>query len=223
MSIFDVEAKTYDRWYSTKMGAYVDEVETNCAFKLFPIKEGMQVLDVGCGTGNFSIKLAKMGCKVVGIDMSEEMLKIAQEKVRGRNLNIEFYKMDVLDLKFQDEYFDGIFSMAVFEFIQNPDRAMDEMFRVLRKNGHLLIGTINRDSRWGQMYLTEEFQKNSVFKYANFKTVEEMKNLKKDYLVKVLQCLYIPPDAKDEDISLEKELELSKTGKGGFICALWKK
>lgn len=223
MSIFDVEAKTYDSWYSTKMGAYVDEVETDCAFKLFPIKEGMQVLDVGCGTGNFSIKLAEKGCKVVGIDMSTEMLKIAKEKARCRNLNIEFYKMDVLDLKFQDEYFDGVFSMAVFEFIQNPDRAIDEMFRVLRKDGHLLIGTINRDSRWGQMYLTEEFQKNSVFKYANFKTVEEIKNLKKDYLVKVRQCLYIPPDAKDEDISLEKELELSKIGKGGFICALWEK
>ncbi|TCS85230.1 methyltransferase family protein, partial [Keratinibaculum paraultunense] len=39
-------------------------------------------MDVGCGTGNFSIKLAKMGCEVVGIDVSKEMLKVAEEKAK---------------------------------------------------------------------------------------------------------------------------------------------
>ncbi|MGB4131105.1 MAG: methyltransferase domain-containing protein, partial [Tepidanaerobacteraceae bacterium] len=68
MSIFDPEAKTYDIWYDTKMGAFADMVQTKLAFELFEPKKGMHVLDVGCGTGNFSIKLAKMGLKVTGID-----------------------------------------------------------------------------------------------------------------------------------------------------------
>ncbi|NLN14626.1 MAG: ubiquinone biosynthesis methyltransferase UbiE, partial [Tissierellia bacterium] len=105
-----------------------------------------------------------------------------------------------------------------------PEKAIEEMFRVLKPNGYLLIGTINKDSAWGEMYLSKEFQKNSVFKYANFKTVEDMKSYKKDHFVDIKECLFIPPTIEEEYISMEKERELSKEGKrGGFICALWKK
>lgn len=224
MAIFDKEAKMYDDWYKTKLGNFVDEVETKCILDLFKVEKGMKVLDVGCGTGNFSIKLAKMGCEVVGIDVSKEMLKVAEEKAKKEGLNIKFYNMDVYDMKFEDNCFDGVISVTAFEFLKDPEKAIEEMFRVLKPNGYLLIGTINKDSAWGEMYLSKEFQENSVFKYANFKTVEDMKSYKKDHLVDIKECLFIPPTIEEEYISMEKERELSKEGKrGGFICALWKK
>lgn len=224
MAIFDKEAKMYDDWYKTKLGNFVDEVETKCILDLFKVEKGMKVLDVGCGTGNFSIKLAKMGCEVVGIDISEEMLKVAKDKAKKEGLNIKFYNMDVYDMKFEDNCFDGVISVTAFEFLKDPEKAIEEMFRVLKPNGYLLIGTINKDSAWGEMYLSKEFQENSVFKYANFKTVEDMKSYKKDHFVDIKECLFIPPTIEEEYISMEKERELSKEGKrGGFICALWKK
>ncbi len=224
MAIFDKEAKMYDDWYKTKLGNFVDKVETKCVFDLFKVRKGMKVLDVGCGTGNFSIKLAKMGCEVIGIDISEEMLKVAEEKAKKEGLNIKFYNMDVYNMEYEADYFDGIVSVTAFEFLEEPEKAIEEMFRVLKPNGYLLIGTINKDSAWGEMYLSKEFQKNSVFKYANFKTVEDMKSYKKDHLVDIKECLFIPPTIEEEYISMEKERELSKEGKrGGFICALWKK
>ena len=224
MAIFDKEAKMYDDWYKTKLGNFVDKVETKCVFDLFKVRKGMKVLDVGCGTGNFSIKLAKMGCEVIGIDISEEMLKVAKDKAKKEGLNIKFYNMDVYDMKFEDNCFDGVISVTAFEFLKDPEKAIEEMFRVLKPNGYLLIGTINKDSAWGEMYLSKEFQENSVFKYANFKTVEDMKSYKKDHLVDIKECLFIPPTIEEEYISMEKERELSKEGKrGGFICALWKK
>lgn len=179
MAIFDKEAKMYDDWYKTKLGNFVDKVETKCVFDLFKVRKGMKVLDVGCGTGNFSIKLAKMGCEVIGIDISEEMLKVAKDKAKKEGLNIKFYNMDVYDMKFEDNCFDGVISVTAFEFLKDPEKAIEEMFRVLKPNGYLLIGTINKDSAWGEMYLSKEFQKNSVFKYANFKTVEDMKSYKR--------------------------------------------
>lgn len=224
MAIFDKEAKIYDEWYKSKLGNFVDEVETRCVFDLFKAKKGMKVLDVGCGTGNFSIKLAKMGCEVVGIDVSEEMLKVAEAKVREEGLNIKFYKMDAHQMEFEDNTFDGVLSVTAFEFLKEPEKAIEEIFRVLKPNGQLLIGTINKNSKWGEMYLSKDFQENTVFKYANFKTIEDMKSYKKEYLVDIKECLFVPPNAEKEDICMVKEMELAQTDmRGGFICALWKK
>lgn len=224
MAIFDKEAKIYDEWYKSKLGNFVDEAETRCVFDLFKAKKGMKVLDVGCGTGNFSIKLAKMGCEVVGIDVSEEMLKVAEAKAREEGLNIKFYKMDAHQMEFEDNTFDGVLSVTAFEFLKEPEKAIEEIFRVLKPNGQLLIGTINKNSKWGEMYLSKEFQENTVFKYADLKTIEDMKSYKKEYLVDIKECLFVPPNAEEEDICMVKEMELAQKGKrGGFICALWRK
>lgn len=224
MAVFDKEVNSYDDWYKTKMGSFVDEVETACVFDLFKVQKGMKILDVGCGTGNFSIKLARMGCEVVAIDISKEMLKVAESKAKKENLDIEFHNMDVYNLEFEDNYFDGVISVTAFEFINDPKKAMEEMFRVLKTNGNLLIGTISKDSQWGEMYLSKEFQENSVFKYADFKTLEDLKAFKKDNLIDIRECLFISPNTEEKEISMNKEIELSKKGKkGGFICALWKK
>lgn len=223
MAIFDDMAVDYDVWYRNKMGKFVDDIETQLAFNMFTPTEGMLILDVGCGTGNFSIKLAEKGCKVIGIDLSEEMLSIAREKAEEKGLDIEFYKMDVYDIGFENNGFDAVFSMAAFEFIKEPQKAYDEMFRVLKPGGQLLIGTIHANSSWGRLYMSKSFQENSIFQYADFKSLEELEDLDKKNLISSGECLFIPPNAPEEDITLEKERELSKTERGGFICALWKK
>ena len=224
MNVFAEEANSYDGWYNTKMGSFVDKVETDCIFGLFKVQKGMRILDVGCGTGNFSIKLAKMGCEVVAIDISKEMLKIAEKKAKEESLGIEFYHMDVHNMGFEDNCFDGVVSVTAFEFLSDPKNAMEEMFRVLRPNGQLVIGTINRDSEWGKMYSSKKAGENSVFKYADLKTMEDLKGFKSDYLVDTGECLFIPPNADENDICLDKEQELAIKGeRGGFICALWEK
>ncbi len=222
MSVFDGEARDYDSWYDTKLGRFVDEVETRLAFEIFKPYEGMKVLDAGCGTGNFTLKLAELGCKVVGIDISGKMLDIARGKIRP-DLNIELRQMDIYRLDFPDEEFDGVFSMAAFEFVYEPQKAFNEMYRVLKKGGNLLIGTINRESSWGELYLSKEMQEDSVYKYADFKNLDSLVALNEKDLVAKGECLFIPPDTADEKISLELEEKLSETERGGFICAQWKK
>ncbi|WP_448522507.1 class I SAM-dependent methyltransferase [Pseudothermotoga sp.] len=224
VSFFDPIARTYDEWYEKPLGRFVDEVETRLALELFQPKPGMYVLDVGCGTGNFSIKLAKLGVKVVGIDISEEMLKIARKKAKRFGLQIEFAKMDVYSLKFPSDHFDGVFSMASFEFIREPKRAFDEMMRVLKPSGLLLIGTINKDSPWGGLYEQQAKQDpTSVFRYASFKTEKDLEELDPKNLVRIAQCVFIPPNASEEQLNWDEERRLSKTQKGGFIIALWRK
>lgn len=223
MAVFDRESKEYDQWYESTMGQFVDEVETKLAFRMLKPKKGMKVLDVGCGTGNFSIKLAKMGCDVVGIDLSEEMLKIAKDKAKKEELAIAFHNMDVYHLDFPDNEFDAVFSMAAFEFIKDPNRAYGEMYRVLKPGGQMLIGTINKNSSWGRLYLSKEFQENTVFQYADFKTKEEMEELDQDHLMDSKECLFVPPDSDEEEFTMEREQALSQKERGGFICTLYQK
>ena len=222
MAVFDKEAKDYDSWYNSKLGSFVDKVETTCVFKLFKLRKGKKVLDAGCGTGNFSIKLAKLGCDVTAVDLSNEMLNVARDKACREGLDIDFIHMDVHKMDFADNYFDGVLSVTAFEFFKRPQLAFDEILRVLKPKGYLLIGTINRESEWGKMYLSKEVREDSVFRYAELMTVKDLKSLNKDKLVNVRECLFVPPYAKQEEISLENEKKLFKDGeRGGFICALW--
>lgn len=224
MEIFDPSAKSYDSWYESRMGAYVDWVETELAFSLFPHEKGMRVLDVGCGTGNQSIKLARMGMQVTGIDKSTKMLEIAREKAKKEEaLSVDFQYMDAEKLEFESDSFDGAISITAFEFLPAPEKVLKEMFRVVKKGGSLLIGTINRDSSWGEMYTSEESQQNSIFKHANLKTMDDIRLWFPEKLQTIRQCLFIPPNAGENEITMKREGELSETAKGGFLCALWVK
>jgi len=223
MAIFDNEAINYDNWYESKLGKFVDDIETKLALSLFKPKSGMKILDVGCGTGNFSIKLAEMGCEVIGIDVSEEMLDQARKKAKEKGLNIEFKIMDVYNLDFPDKTFDGVLSMAAFEFIKEPQKAYNEMYRIIKHNSHMLIGTINKESNWGELYLSKPFQENSIFKYADFKSMSDLKALNSAEVIDSGECLFIPPNTKEDDVSMELENKLSTKEGGGFICVLWKK
>ena len=70
------------------------------------INKGMKVLDLGCGPGFFSVMLTNYGCQVIGIDYSDKMLEEARNNAGKFKANVEFQKMDVQNLAFQDETFD---------------------------------------------------------------------------------------------------------------------
>jgi hypothetical protein len=97
------------------------------------------------------------------------------------------------------------------------------MYRVLKRNGYLLIGTINRKSKWGEFYVSRSLRRNSIFKHADFKSMGDLKSLNSKEIINSGECLFIPPDMEENNINMEFEKKLSYSGSGGFICVLWKK
>jgi ubiquinone/menaquinone biosynthesis C-methylase UbiE len=223
MSFFDIEAQKYDSWYDTAQGGFVDETETALAFRMFTPVPGSALLDAGCGTGNFSLKLAEKGVKVTGIDISEEMISVARIKTEKAGFDIEYRLGNLYDLPFEDESFDAVFSMAAFEFIKEPKKAFDELMRVTKNGGTLMIGTINGDSPWGELYQTKEFKEKTVFKHADFKAMEDMEVLCPKKLIDKGACLFMPPMAPEKDFCWKVENSLSNKERGGYICLMWKK
>ena len=99
------------------------------------------VLDVACGTADSSIALAKAGIPfVTGIDISEGMIKVGAEKIKSLNLdNINFKVEDCENLSFEDNSFDSAFIAFGIRNFEDKKKGLNELRRVLKDNGHLLI------------------------------------------------------------------------------------
>ena len=92
---------------------------------------GERILDVGCGDGALTARLADLGANVVGIDASESLLEAA----RARGLDV--VRQDVLAMDYSGS-FDAIFSNAVLHWVTEPARAIANMRRALTPNGRLV-------------------------------------------------------------------------------------
>lgn len=110
------------------------------------LKEGEVVLDLGSGAGFDAFlaarKVGKTG-RVIGIDMTEEMLVRAREDAKkGGFTNVEFRKGDIEDLPVEDNSVDMIISNCVINLAPNKERVFKEAHRALKQDGRLMISDI---------------------------------------------------------------------------------
>ncbi|NJE04617.1 class I SAM-dependent methyltransferase [Thermococcus sp. M36] len=170
MEYFNRIAHRYDSWYRTGAGRYVDRTEKWLIFSMLRTKSG-RALDLGCGTGNYTVELKKLGFDVIGLDASERMLEIARSK------GLECIKGDAYSLPFPDESFDLVLSVTMFEFIHEPEKVVREIHRVLRPGGEVLIGTMNGRSAWFLFKRLKSVLTETAYRYARFYTPNELEGL----------------------------------------------
>jgi arsenite methyltransferase len=112
-------------------------------FRLGPINQGATVLDVGCGTGVDSLIAAVMvgpDGRVIGIDLTPDMVQRAKLNLGKTSLkNVRFLESSAENLSFPDETFDFVISNGVINLVADKAKAVREIFRVLKKNGKLMM------------------------------------------------------------------------------------
>ena len=198
MNIFDHYYKKYDAWYDKNKFAYLSELE---AIKRVLPKKG-KGLEVGVGTGKFAQAL---GIKF-GIDPSIEMLKIA--KKRGINVRLG----DGESLPFKNDTFDYIAIIITICFVKHPQRVIEESYRVLKNNGRIIVGIIDKDSFLGKFYQKKE----SVFYgKAKFFSVAELTNLIKNIGFNKFSYSQTIFELSDKVSSIEKPQ--NGFGNGSFV------
>ncbi len=148
--MFDRISGVYDRM-NRVMTAGLDRTWRRRAADRAGLEPGDRVLDLCCGTGDLAIEVAgRVGPsgEVVGADFSEPMLEIAREKEPGEGeAAVSFVNADALELPFEDYSFDALTIGFGARNLADLDRGLDEMKRVLRPGGRLVILEITQPRR----------------------------------------------------------------------------
>jgi SAM-dependent methyltransferase len=136
-------ADEHVEFYGTELGREVLDAEVQLLVDRLP-SEG-RVLSIGCGVGVHEVALRERrpGLDLVCSDLQDEMLvevPVSMERVGA----------DMLSLPFADGTFDAVYEITALVFVHDPERALNEMARVLRPRGLLLLLSLNPLSRWGR-------------------------------------------------------------------------
>jgi ubiquinone/menaquinone biosynthesis C-methylase UbiE len=134
------------------------------------------ILEIGTGTGHTTLALAKAGYKFTSIDKDKEVLKVAVLNLAYIDLipSVEFHVMDGKKLKFKDGSFNNIIAISLFHHIDNVDKMLAEIDRVLCANGKIVFADFNRrgmaivdnvHKQEGRVHERSDATKESIYSY----------------------------------------------------------
>ncbi|HZY30302.1 MAG TPA: methyltransferase domain-containing protein [Candidatus Methylomirabilis sp.] len=159
VTVFEQHAQQYDDWFDGHESVYQAEL---AALRKFVPATGLGI-EVGVGTGRFAVPLGVQ----FGIDPSRTMLQVAQRR------GLRVCQAVGEQMPFHDRQFNLVLLVTVICFVDDVPTLFRELRRVLKTDGQLIIGFINRDSELGRRY--ERRKEASMFyRDARFYSVEEV-------------------------------------------------
>jgi ubiquinone/menaquinone biosynthesis C-methylase UbiE len=137
----------FNRWAAAGEGEKMEHHHldiTQKTIRLMDLTPGARVLDLGCGVGwatrllALSLAGGEQSGQVVGLDVSDEMIRLAQESSRAFT-NIQYVVGSAQRIPWQDNFFERVLSVESFYYYPDQDRALDELFRVMAPGGRVFI------------------------------------------------------------------------------------
>lgn len=218
--LFDSWPCKYEQWFQTPIGKLVHSVELRHIMELLEPDSRDRILDVGCGTGIFTENYIQAGARVTGIDLSLPMLKFARRKPLLSSMAPAV--ADMRALPFADGCFDKTVSITALEFVTDASRAVDELLRVTRRGGRLVIATLNSRSPWADRRRRDARQQSdSVFRHVHFRSPQDLADLV-PLDGRLRTAIHFENDATpDLARKIETRMQFRDSGRGAFVIGAW--
>ncbi len=218
--LFDSWPEQYNRWFTTPIGALVQQYEQDLILDLLQPRANERIADVGCGTGIFTKTVIARGAQVVGVDVSESMLNTARRTLPAA----DFLPLaaDMRALPFCDGQFDKTLSVTTLEFVEDAAAGIAELFRVTRRQGYVVVATLNSLSPWAARRSAEAQDKEqSVFRHAYFRSPDQLRALAPvEGIIKT--AIHFTKDADLQQApATEREGDQAGLNTGAFVIGCW--
>jgi len=218
--LFDEWPEKYDRWFETPIGALVKKYENELILDLLQPRPGESILDVGCGTGVFTLNILAAGSSVTGLDVSIPMLKRAEHKTVG--YSFRGVAGDMSFLPFADECFDKVVSMTALEFVADGRAAVADLFRVTRKGGVVVVTTLNSLSPWAERRKQAAHKGHALFERMIFRSPDEMHAIAPVAGIVKTAIHFQKGDDPEKARGIEHDGQRKGLDTGAFLAARWK-
>ena len=165
-------AQHYDEWYERPGGAQALRLERGLIKRYLEPRAGERLLDIGSGTGINLEWFKDLGLQVTGLDASPYMLERARSRLRdGADLHLGWAE----HLPFDDNEFDLATLINTLEFVNDPEKALAEAFRVTRRR--VVLGVLNKYALMAMHRRLKGFVGDSIYRQARFFSVWELKEM----------------------------------------------
>jgi 2-polyprenyl-3-methyl-5-hydroxy-6-metoxy-1,4-benzoquinol methylase len=176
-AIPDLGPESYARWRGSDIGDLTERIERRLILGLAGDVSGLRVLDVGCGDGTLALELWKRGASVTAIDSSVAMIDEARKRAEAQKAIIDFKVAVAEELPFPAQQFDVVTAVTILCFIGDAAPAFQEIARVLRPGGRLVIGELGKWSLWAAGRRLRAWFGSGLWRRSRFRTAAELRRL----------------------------------------------
>jgi len=178
-SFYENEADEYDQRWSRRGGLKTAQSQGAIVRELTQDWDGKRILELGCGTGRFSLNMASKGKPTILMDIALQMLNVTRSKLHSSSHQFMGINGSIYQLPFENGWFDAAYSINVFNHLEYLKSAFSEVNRILKEDGLFLVNFANLYSYYFPLAFIINRRQKSIGRnvYSRWLSIPQMKHL----------------------------------------------